>query len=505
MERTLTRFIGALRNAEVRISTAETLDAFDTLQLVGYRDKATLKRALSLTLPKSADEKAIFSACFDDFFSFDSFAPLPAAGDGQADGAEADAQGDGAGGGASVGESQPSDSGLAQGERTRSQRKVKRRRGPDAASEATGIQRTPLTAGPTAAPESALGRLLMTDSRVELSLAMSAAGEAVQVRNIQVFTQKGIYTRRIMDAMGLADLNREITDAEASDDLPRRRLGRTLRQKRDWLREEVRDHVERQFLLHADADGKRLREALLRKVKLSHVEHRNFHLLQEIVLKMAKRLATLYARRRKVSRRGVLNVPRTLRHNMAYDGAVFDLRWKAVRIDRPRVFAVCDVSGSVARYVRFMLMFLYSLEEAMPKVRAFAFSSDLAEVTELFSRYPLDNAIARTLHDHAGGSTDYGQALADFKRLCLDDVDKRATIVILGDARNNYGESRAEILKEIYDRARRVIWLNPEGRGAWNTGDSEMRRYATWCHQVEECNSLAHLERVVGNLLRSSQ
>ncbi len=198
-----------------------------------------------------------------------------------------------------------------------------------------------------------------------------------------MFTQKGLYTRRIMEQMGLNDLSREITSLRQSRSTPARRLGQELKKRREWLREQVRDYVEQQFLLHADATGRRLREDLLRKVKLSNVEQRNFRLIQEVVFRMAKKLAALHSRRKKVFKRGALNVPRTLRHNMAYDGAIFDLHWKSVKIDRPKVFAICDVSGSVANYARFMLMFLYSLEEVMPKVRSFAFSSDLAEVTEL--------------------------------------------------------------------------------------------------------------------------
>jgi uncharacterized protein len=334
---------------------------------------------------------------------------------------------------------------------------------------------------------------------------MAEAGEAAGVREIQVFTQKGLYTRKIMEGMGLGELNQEISGLRQARRLEERRLGQELRHRREWLREQVRDYVERQFLLHADATGKRLREELLRKVKLSNVEHRNHRLIQEVVLKMAKRLAALHSRRKKVFKRGQLNVPRTLRHNMSYDGAIFDLHWKSVKVDRPKVFAICDVSGSVANYARFMLMFLYSLEEVMPKVRSFAFSSDLAEVTELFERNGIEDAIAKTLRDYAGGSTDYGQAFTDFRKNCLDDVDNRTTIIILGDARNNYGDPRADILKEMYDRCKRLIWLNPEPRRSWFVGDAEMRRYMAYCHQAEECNSLAHLERIVGNLLRTVQ
>ncbi len=504
MDRTLANFIRALRNSEVRISTAETLDAFNAVELVGYRDRAFLKRSLSLVLPKTRDEKETFDACFDQFFSFEDVrreAPGQVRGSEQpdsegraADDANADGQGEGEGGGGG----ERSEAAPAGGEQRRRKGKQKPRNALYAEDEEPD-----LGPGEMSAPTSALGTLLMQDSKVELSMAMSAAGEAVDVREIQVFTQKGLYTRRIMDQMGLIELNREIAGAREDPAVPVRRLGQELRRRRDWLRGQVRDYVERQFLLHADASGKRLREELLRKVKLSNVEHRSFRLIQEIVYKMAKRLATLHSRRKKVFKKGQLNVPRTLRHNMAYDGAIFDLRWKSVKIDRPKVFAICDVSGSVANYARFMLMFLYSLEEVMPKVRSFAFSSDLAEVTDLFDRNSIEDAIAKTLRDYGGGSTDYGQAFEDFKRSCLDDVDNRTTIIILGDARNNYGNPRAEILKEMYDRAKRIIWLNPESRNAWTVGDAEMRRYSAYCHQAEECNSLMHLERVVGNLLKT--
>ena len=494
MDRTLTNFIRSLRNAEVRISTAETLDAFGAVELVGYKDREFLKNSLSLVLPKTEDEKATFENCFDQFFSFDDVSADQSDGlDGSAEGDAEGEEGDGNGeGGSAGGERQP---GQTSGKK-KSKSKAK------SLSLLEEEEEEDLGQGEMTQPSSALGQLLMANSKVDLTMAMAAAGEAVDVREIQIFTQKGLYSRRIMDQMGLTELNYEIGDLRQANSIPARRLGQELRRRRDWLREQTRDYVEKQFILNADVSGKRLREELLRKVKLSNVEHRNFRMIQEIVYKMAKRLATMHSRRKKVYKRGLLNVPRTLRHNMAYDGAIFDLHWKSVKIDRPKVFAICDVSGSVANYARFMLMFLYSLEEVMPKVRSFAFSSDLAEVTELFDRNKIEDAIAKVLRDYGGGSTDYGQAFIDFRKICLDDVDNRTTIIILGDARNNYGEAHTEALKEMYDRCKRLIWLNPESRLSWSTGDSEMRRYQAYSHQVDECNSLMHLERVVGNLLK---
>jgi len=495
MDRTISNFIRALRNADVRVSTAETLDAISAVELVGYSDKAHLKRSLSMVLPKTADEKVTFDTCFDQFFRFQDVrgeSTNHSEDSGEQEGEESGEGGDGEGGGAG------GDPQAQNRSKKKSKSKAKKNNLYEEEEEAD------LGPGEVTDAHSPLGKLLMANSRVELAQSMAEAGEATNVREIQIFTQKGLYARRIMDHMGLSDLNREISDLRTDSRVPARRLGQQLKQRRDFLREQVRDYVEQQFMLNADVSGKRLREEMLRSVKLSNIEHRNFRLIQEMVYKMAKKLSTLHSRRRKIFKRGQLNVPKTLRNNMSYDGAIFDLYWKSVKVDRPKVFAICDVSGSVANYARFMLMFLYSMDEVMPKVRSFAFSSDLAEVTELFNRNKLEDAIAKTLHDYSGGSTDYGQALLDFKKLCLDDVDNRTTIIILGDARNNHGEAHAEVLKELYDRSKRIIWLNPEAKLAWNTGDSEMRKYGAYSHQVEECNSLMHLERVVSNLLRQT-
>ncbi|NCF76099.1 MAG: VWA domain-containing protein [Proteobacteria bacterium] len=495
MDRTISNFIRALRNADVRVSTAETLDAISAVELVGYSDKEHLKRSLSMVLPKTADEKVAFDACFDQFFRFQDVrgeSTNNGEDNGEQEGEESGEGGDGEGGGAG------GDPQTQNRSKKKSKSKAKKNNLYEEEEEAD------LGPGEVTDAHSPLGKLLMANSRVELAQSMAEAGEATNVREIQIFTQKGLYARRIMDHMGLADLNREISDLRTDSRVPARRLGQQLKQRRDFLREQVRDYVEQQFMLNADVSGKRLREEMLRSVKLSNIEHRNFRLIQEMVYKMAKKLSTLHSRRRKIFKRGQLNVPKTLRNNMSYDGAIFDLYWKSVKVDRPKVFAICDVSGSVANYARFMLMFLYSMDEVMPKVRSFALSSDLAEVTELFNRNKLEDAIAKTLHDYSGGSTDYGQALLDFKKLCLDDVDNRTTIIILGDARNNHGEAHAEVLKELYDRSKRIIWLNPEAKLAWNTGDSEMRKYGAYSHQVEECNSLMHLERVVSNLLRQT-
>lgn len=489
MDKLLANFIRALRNAEMRVSTVETLDAVRTVELVGYRERALLKTSLGLVLPKTVEDKATFDRCFDKFFSMkdgnnvglDRAIPsedLPDDSDGTDDSLD-----DGASPSEASGNSESS-SGNGAGSTTKE----------------GSIQRDD---GGLLDPASHLGKLLMRGDRMEIGAAISEAGERANVRDIKVFTQKGVYTRKVMNAMGLEALNGEIETLRGSEPSSNQRLASALTRRREWLRERVRDYVEHQFLLHADVTGKRLQEELLKTIRLSNADQRSLRRMQEMVLKMGKRLASLYSRRRKIFKRGQLHVPRTIRGNMSYDGAMFDLHWRSQKVDRPKVFAICDVSGSVANYAKFMLMLLYSLGEALPKVRSFAFSSELREVTELFDKLDLETAIARVMLDY-GGSTDYGQALSDFESICIDDIDKRSTVVMIGDARSNNGELRRDILKSVYGRCKRLIWLNPEPRSLWNTGDSEMDQYAPYCHQVEECNSLADLEHVASRLLRSA-
>ena len=489
MDNTLVDFVKVLRTADVRVSPAETLDAMRALDLVGYKDREFLRNTLSLVLSKNPEEKEAFASCFDRFFA----AGQLFSEDHQRALADALAE--------TEDQSQPSEAGMQPGENAGGLS------GGSGGSPAGAEEEEQADAdsGPlTLQPESDLGRMLMRGDRSEITLAITEAGRAAEVRQIVVFTQKGLYTRKIMDQMGLKALDDEISRLNEQGERQQLRLAGLLRKLRELLRERVRDYVEQQFLLHADESGRALREELLKQVKLSNVEKRNFKDVQLVVLRMARKLIAIHSKRRKTFKRGQLDLRKTLRSNMRHDGTLFDIRWKSQKVDRPRVMAICDVSGSVSAYSRFLLMFLYSLTEVLTKVRAFAFSSDLGEVTKLFESTELEGAISKTLRDYGGGSTDYGTMLQDFKRKCLKDVNRKTTIIILGDARNNYGDARSEILREVYDQSQRVIWLNPEPRSSWDQGDAVMRKYLPACHQAEVCNSLVHLERVVGKLLRNT-
>ena len=187
---------------------------------------------------------------------------------------------------------------------------------------------------------------------------------------------------------------------------------------------------------------------------------------------------------------------------MGWDGVPFLTVWKTKKIDRPKVMVLCDVSGSVAAVAQFLLLFLHALNEALASLRAFAFSGALIEVTEILDREPIETAIATIMARIGYGSSNYGNSFLDFANGWMDKVDSQTTVIILGDGRGNRTEPRTDLVRSIAERSRRLIWLNPEYRTIWGTGDSDMLRYLPYCQTAATCSTLHDLDRVVSELLR---
>ena len=483
MSEVLGDFIRALRAADVRVSTSESIDAGNVIDLVGFNERDTLRDALSQVLAKSDDEKQAFIETFDTFFAFDQFKEKPQSVNQPAANENEERQQDEAEGGEGE-EGQGGESSGADGPSS-----------PGGGGSGGDRQ------GEAPQPRDDLVSLLERGDQAALQMALAEAARQANLNRIRLFTQRGMFTRRIMELMGLDGLNEEIERREQA----RNTEGATdLMQAREELRGQVRDYVEKQLEIFTANAGRQLREEVLSKMRLSNVDRSDMRIMRELVRKMAKRLIAMHSRRKKIARRGTLDVRRTIRANIEFDGLLFHTIWKRTKVDRPKVMAICDVSGSVAQVSRFLLMFLYSLQEVLPNVRSFAFSGDLGETTEMFEREKLEQALALVLRDFGGGSTDYGRAFEDFQSLAMNDIDHRTTVLILGDARSNYGDPRSDILKLVHARARRVIWLNPEPRSMWNSGDSEMRRLAPYCDRAITCASLQDLERVVSDLLRTA-
>lgn len=461
----LVEFIRVLRGAGVPVSPAETLDALHAAEQLGLDDREKLRAGLALALAKSQDAKSRFYPAFDEFFRFQA----PRAGrDASQNNAGADEspdrqvsgnQGDGQQGGGGAGE---------------------------ASGEGEG--------------EPGLAQVLLADDGATLGMRMARAVRAVELSRIRVITQKGLYARRIMQAMGVEALDEEILAMEQRASAPASRRARYLREARTRLREDVIDEVNRQFLLHARESNEQLREDTMRSVDLRDLQE--FRQVYRVVEKMARRLVSVHGRRQRRARRGRLDSRRTLADSLRYDAVPAKLHWRQRREQRARVVVVCDVSGSVASASRFLLLFLAAVNEVLPRLRSFVFSSTLTEVTELF-RDDANQAVMNILDRYAGRGTDYGVMLEQLYEGVVGELDKQTTVIVLGDARNNYLPARQDLLAEIGMRSRQLLWLNPERENRWGSGDSVMPLYRPYCRRVMPCRNLAQLERFVDQLLSS--
>jgi hypothetical protein len=242
---------------------------------------------------------------------------------------------------------------------------------------------------------------------------------------------------------------------------------------------------------------------MLMQARLAGLDRRDQERMRILVRNLARQLATQYGRNRRRKLRGKLDARRTIRRNMAWDGVPFLTVWKTKKIDRPKVMVLCDVSGSVAVFAQFLLLFLHSLNEALASLRAFAFSGALIEVTEILDKEPIETAITTIMARIGYGSSNYGNSFLDFEKGWMDKVDSQTTVLILGDGRGNRTEPQVDIIKRLAERSRRVIWLNPEYRTVWGTGDSDMLRYLPFCHTAGTCSTLHDLDKVVSELLRN--
>ena len=462
MQKVLGDFIHALRHDGIPISPSETLDALNAAALIGLQNPQTLKVALTTTLAKSVAHQTQLSILFDTFFSLHS---------------------------------------LAEHNEQQQDNNENLKYDGNSAEREPKTDATPEPNNDTSA-QSPLAQQLLNNEKDALQIAINAAAEQAGASQMQIFTQQPVVSMRIMKALGDSQLNQELSELIKDDN--NHVLVEELRKKQQILRQQVKGYVEQQYLLYSKNNGLQLREEHLQKIKLSNIDFSQYQLMLNLVKQAAKKLASLHSRRRKISKRGTLDVRKTIAANAAFDGFLFHTKWKSSRIERPKVFVLCDVSGSVSRTARFLLLFLYSLQDVLPKVRSFVFASDLAEVTDSFGKLDLESAITDIMNSRANMSTDYGHALQDFNELALQDIDNKTTVIMLGDARNNYGDGNTDVWRQVYQRSKRVLWLNPEGHYSWDTGDSIMSEYSPFCSRVEHCSSLRDLTRILGSLLKNS-
>jgi len=442
-------FAEALRSEGVAIGTSELNDAFAVLGAVPWTRPGPFKEALAATLAKSPEDRRVFDLVFERyFFRATEGAALQA---GVREGEARDANGPG-------------------GDRIDF----------DALREQIleAIRRE---------DEAALRDL----ARLSIA-AFGRRGEGSGVLGVDV--------QRIRRALGLRSEPAGLVKGEGAAEEPPLTRDQIRRFEAHLRRELERAQIERTQALPPSRPLNELDRAL------PTGPAQDLAAVHRVVAQLKRRLATQGHQARGQARHAQVDVRRTMRASLQTGGVPVVLKYRPRRPRRPELYVLCDVSTSVTSASVFFLSVLHALHDSFRRMRSFVFVERISEVTDVFARERSFKAVNEAISKDAGvadvsGYTDYGRVWREFLVQVEDDLHPRATVIVLGDARTNGRDPRADIFAEISEHAGRTFWLNPEPKLYWNYGDSVIDAYMPFC-EAYECWTTRQLEDFVKALTR---
>ena len=436
-----------LRAAGVPVSMVEVVDAVESLRHIDAANRRQFRSALAATLVKRPEDLAAFDLLFDVQF------PLRRE-------AEAGRPGQAVAAGGGPGDSQ---------------------------------------AVPSAPSDDLLEALLdalRTDDDGALRALASLAVDQHGGMETQRHASERYYMYRIMRQLDLYRLLQAVTRAESAEDaLDREDLKAGIDDFRRRITEQIRHRLA--AARGAEQAAELYRDRQLDDLDILDANASQLRELRQAIRPLARKLAARMAKRRRRRRRGRLDVRRTLRHSLAYGGVPVHPAFLARKASKPDLYVLADVSGSVIEFAKFTLSLLHAMDQEFSKLRSFAFVDGVDEVSKMLDEagdvLDLQRLFTRANVVWADGHSNYGNVFATFEERYGADLDGRSTMLIMGDARNNYRDSGLEVLRRLAGRVRHVYWLNPEPQAEWDSTDSIMSTYAPYCDQVFEVRNLRQL------------
>ncbi len=472
-------FIVELRSAGLPVSLTENLDAMEAIRHVPLEDRSAFKYALGATLVKNASHWRVFETVFEVYFSLRG-----------REYALTDEQAEAI---ADLDELMEQMSG-EQGEQ----------KGGGGVSD-------------TMTPEELAEMLFKALAQGNEALMKALARQAVRrYAGMEPGRPVGgtyyLYrTLRNLDLDNMLDKLMQQAREQAPEPLTplEERLERDEYEARaDQLRKEIEAEIRRRLVADrgVEAMAKTLRKPLPQDVDFMHASREEMASLRKAIYPLTRKLAVRLARKRRHGRKGPLDFRSTVRHSLSTGGVPIEPRFRYPRPAKPEIFVVADISGSVAAFARFTLHLVYAISNQFSKVRSFVFIDGIDEVTRLFEGIEDIGEAVHRVNTEADviwvdGHSDYGHAFEVFWSKWGKEIGPKTTVLLLGDARNNYHASQSWVVKEMRHRARHIYWLNPEPKGYWDTGDSIIGDYSTHCDGVFECRNLRQLEKFVDHLV----
>ncbi len=456
MESRILQLIAALRASGVRVSLAESAEAFSAVDLLGIQDREQFRLSLRATLVKDVKDLTTFDKLFPLFF----------------------------------GSGQPPTM------------------GGNPSEELTPEEIQMLAEALRQFAETLRQRMerLMNGEPLTRSELESLA-QMVGLNQADNLDYQNWMTQRMMRALAFPEVQKAMQ--ELMEQLQQMGMSRErVEQMREMVRQNMQGMQEqlRQFA------GERIAENLSERPRGEDVDslmNRPFQalsdadkkVLQREVKRLAAALRTRIALRQKRMKSGQLDPKATIRANLKYHGVPIDIRHRD-RVRKPKIVVICDVSTSMRFCSELMLSFLFALQGQVRKTHAFAFIDHLESISEDFHGADADEAIQSVLWRMPSGhyNTDLGWSLNDFQSGYMDTLNSGTTLIVVGDGRNNYNDPRLDIFSAMARRAVRTIWLNPEPPVLWH-GDSDMPKYAPLCDNVLKVSNLKELAQAVDTLM----
>ncbi len=457
MESRILQLIAALRSSGVRVSLAESAEAFSAVDIMGIQDREEFRLSLRATLIKDLKDIPVFDKVFPLFFGTGQPPPMM---------------------------------------------------GGDPSDDMTPEEAQMWAEAMKQFAESLRQRMQRLMNGEQLSRAeLEALGRMVGLNQVDDLRYQNWMAQRMMRALAFPEVRealKELMEQLQQMGMSRDRIERMhemIQQNLQGMREQIERFA-----------GERIAENLSERPRGENIDslmNRPFQalsdsdkkILQNEVKRLAAALRTRIALRQKRMKSGQLDPKATIRANLKYHGVPMEIRHKD-RTRKPKIVVICDISTSMRFCSELMLSFLFALQGQVRKTHAFAFIDHLESISEDFSGSNADEAIASVLWRMPSGSynTDLGWSLNDFQNEYLDTLNGQTTLIVVGDGRNNYYDPRLDIFSTMSRRAARTIWLNPEPPYLWH-GDSDMPKYAPLCNNVLKVSNLRELASAVDALL----
>ena len=456
MESRILQLIAALRASGVRVSLAESAEAFSAVDLMGIQDREHFRLSLRATLIKDLRDLPIFDKLFPLFFGTGQ-PPMM--------------------GGNPMDDMTPEEAQMLADALRQFAEQLRQRM------------------------ERLMNGEPLTKSELE------ALGEMVGLNETDDLRYQNWMAQRMLRALEFPEVReamRELMEQLQQMGMSKERI--------EQLREQIRQNLQGMQQQIEQFAGERIAENMSERPPADGADNlmnRPFDalsdsdkkILQREVQRLAAMLRTRIALRQKRAKSGQLDPKTTIRKNLKYQGVPMEIHYRD-KTRKPKLVVICDISTSMRFCSELMLSFLFALQGQVRKTHAFAFIDHLEYISDDFNGSDADRAISSVLWRMPSGhyNTDLGWSLNDFNKEYLDTLNGQTTLIIVGDGRNNYNDPRLDIFSLMSRRAARTIWLNPEPPLMWH-GDSDMPKYALLCSNVLKVSNLRELVGAVDQLL----